>query len=69
MILKTKFVKKELNTLIGHRFKSYRDNNMVIYPSGLRGLSAKQIFIGSNPIMTSKKCLVNQEKNISLFQK
>ena len=53
MILKTKFVKKELNTLIGHRFKSYRDNNTVIYPSGLRGLSAKQIFIGSNPIMTS----------------
>jgi hypothetical protein len=27
---------------------------MVLYPSGLRGLSAKQVFIGSNPISTSK---------------
>jgi len=27
---------------------------MVLYPRGLRGLSAKQAFIGSNPISTSK---------------
>ena len=26
----------------------------VRYPSGLRGLSAKQVFVGSNPTLTSK---------------
>ncbi len=27
---------------------------MVRYPSGLRDLSAKQVFVGSNPTLTSK---------------
>jgi hypothetical protein len=48
---------------------------MVRYPSGLRGLSAKQVSIGSNPILTSltikimllgsyySKCLLNELKN------
>jgi len=26
---------------------------MVVYPSGLRGLSAKELFVGSNPTTTS----------------
>jgi hypothetical protein len=39
-----------------------------LYPSGLRGLSAKELFVGSNPTKTSKKTCVIQIYFVSLYQ-